>query len=78
MQEEDVQPSDEFLATLGNFLKNEGKEVPFVIPDVTEVHRDRRESHEGLEMGTALTATQKFKLALRRNDIDGALAYKQM
>ena len=78
MQEEDVQPSDEFLSALGTFLKNEGKEVPFVIPEVTEVHRDRRESHEAHGMGTALTAAQKFRLALRRNDMDDALAFKQM
>jgi leucine-rich PPR motif-containing protein len=78
MQEEDVQPSDEFLSTLGMFLKKEGKEVPFFIPEVTEVHRDRSESHEAHESGAALTATQKFRLALRRNDIDEALAYKQM
>lgn len=78
MQEEDVQPSDEFLSALGTFLKNEGKEVPFVIPEVTECHRDRRESHEAHGMGTALTAAQKFRLALRRNDMDDALAFKQM
>jgi len=78
MQEEDVQPSDEFLSALGNFLKNEGKEVPFVIPEITEVHKDKKESHETHETGTALTATQKFRLALRRNDMDDALAFKQM
>lgn len=78
MQEEDVQPSDEFLSTLGTFLKKEGKEVPFVIPEVTEVQKDRRVSHEAHETGTALTTTQKFRQALRRNDIDGALAYKQI
>jgi len=78
MQEEDVQPSDEFLSALGTFLKKEGKEVPFVIPEVTEVHKGRKESHEAQETGTATTATQKFRLALRRNDMDDALAFKQM
>jgi hypothetical protein len=81
MQEEDVQPSDEFLSTLGTFLKKEGKEVPFVIPEVplaTEVHRGRRESHEAEETGTTLIATQKFKQALRRNYLDDALVQKQM
>jgi hypothetical protein len=81
MQEEDVQSSDEFLSTLGTFLKNEGKEVPFVIPEVplaSEVHRGRGESHEAEGTGTALTATQKFKQALSRNNLDDALVHKQM
>jgi hypothetical protein len=81
MQEEDVQPSDEFLSTLGTFLKKEGKEVPFVIPEVplaTEVHRGRGESHEAEGTGTTLTAAQKFKQALSKNDLDDALAHKQM
>lgn len=32
MQEEDVPVSEEFLLTLGNFLKENGKEAPFAIP----------------------------------------------
>jgi hypothetical protein len=59
-------------------LKKEGIEVPFVIPEVIEVHKDRKESHEAHETGTATTTTQKFRLALRRNDVDDALAFKQM
>lgn len=81
MQEEDVQPSDQFLSTLGTFLKNEGKEVPFVIPEVvlaTEVRKGRGESHEAEASGTTLTATQNFRQALRRNDLDDALIHKQM
>lgn len=81
MQEEDVQPSDEFLSTLGTFLKKEGKEVPFVIPEVplaAEIQKGRRESHEAEGTGIALTATQKFKQALSRNDLDDALVHKQM
>jgi hypothetical protein len=81
MQEEDVQPTEEFLSTLGTFLKNEGKEVPFVIPEVvrvTEAHRGRGESHEAEASGTTLTATQNFIQALRRNDLDDALVHKQM
>jgi hypothetical protein len=80
MQEEDVQPSDEFLSTLGTFLEKEGKEVPFVIPEViltTEVHRGRGESHEAEASGTTLTATQNFRQALRRNYLDDALIHKQ-
>jgi leucine-rich PPR motif-containing protein len=84
MQEEDVQPSDEFLSTLGTFLKKEGREVPFVIPEVSEVtpvsevHRGGRESLEAKETGTALIETQKFRQSLRRNDLDDALMHKQM
>lgn len=81
MQEEDVQPSDDFLSTLGTFLKKEGKEVPFVIPEVplaTEVHKGRGESHEAEGGGTESTATQKFRQALRRNDLDDALMHKQI
>ncbi|KAK7790048.1 hypothetical protein R5R35_008252 [Gryllus longicercus] len=34
MQEENVQPTDEFLRFLGNFLKEQGLPVPFVLPEV--------------------------------------------
>lgn len=84
MQEEDVQASDEFLSTLGNFLKKEGREVPFVIPEIVEappiadVHRGDRNSHGAQETGTGLTAAQKFKQALRKNNLDDALLHKQL
>jgi leucine-rich PPR motif-containing protein len=84
MQEEDVQPSDEFLATLGKFLNTEGREVPFVIPEIVEtpsvadIHRGSKKSSEAQETGTALTATQKFRQALRRNNLDDALLHKQV
>lgn len=35
MQEEDIQPSDEFLTKLGNFLRGNGLEVPFVMPETS-------------------------------------------
>ncbi|XP_023722989.1 leucine-rich PPR motif-containing protein, mitochondrial isoform X2 [Cryptotermes secundus] len=79
MQEEDVQPSDQFLSTLGTFLKSKGKEVPFVIPEVvlaTEVRKGRGEGHEAEASGATLTATQNFRQALRRNDLDDALIHK--
>jgi pentatricopeptide repeat protein len=84
MQEEDVQPSDEFLSVLGNFLKKEGREVPFVIPEIVEappaadIYRGGKKSHEAQETGTPLPATQKFRQALRRNNLDDALLHKQM
>lgn len=34
MQEEDVHASEEFLMKLGSFLKSQGREVPFVVPDL--------------------------------------------
>jgi pentatricopeptide repeat protein len=83
MQEEDVQPSDEFLSALGNFLKEEGREVPFVIPEIVEAKPvadtySGKKSHDSQETERALTVTQKFRQALRRNDLDDALFHKQM
>lgn len=34
MQEEDMQPTDEFLLKLNEFLKKNGRDVPFVVPSV--------------------------------------------
>ncbi|XP_052871325.1 leucine-rich PPR motif-containing protein, mitochondrial-like, partial [Anopheles cruzii] len=36
MQEENVAPSDAFLAELGGFLSSNGYEVPFAVPDLKE------------------------------------------
>lgn len=34
MQEENIQPTETFLIKLGEFLKNNGREVPFIIPEL--------------------------------------------
>jgi pentatricopeptide repeat protein len=83
MQEEDMQPSDEFLSALCNLLKEEGREVPFVIPEIVEAKPvadiySGKKSHDSQKTERALTVTQKFRQALYRNDLDDALFHKQM
>ena len=41
LQEDDVNPNDEFLANLGTFLKSHNQIVPFQIPEVSEFQRTR-------------------------------------
>ncbi|PSN31581.1 hypothetical protein C0J52_21546 [Blattella germanica] len=62
MQEEDVQPSDEFLTTLGNLLKAEGREVPFVLP---EVIRAPKLGRKGKSIQKNDSVSSKLKQALR-------------
>ncbi|XP_069704273.1 leucine-rich PPR motif-containing protein, mitochondrial [Periplaneta americana] len=84
MQEEDVQPTDEFLLSLGNFLKMEGREVPFIMPEGGETppvasgeRKGKKENRGSQENATILSVSQKFRQALRKNNLDGALAIKQ-
>lgn len=84
MQEEDVLPMDEFLQTLGNFLKTEGREVPFIMPEIGETppptasgeHKGRKENR-ATQNAAVLSVSQKLRQALRKNNLDDALAVKQ-
>ncbi|XP_068906051.1 leucine-rich PPR motif-containing protein, mitochondrial [Tenebrio molitor] len=66
MQEEDLLPTDEFLISLGQFLKSKGVTVPFQIPEsrtaappVTQTER----------------AVQMFRKKMKAGDAQGALQY---
>lgn len=75
MQEENVQPSDEFLATLGHFLTEKGRDVPFVIPEVElppELSSFSLDSQENVS-----STSRKLREALQQNKLDLGLEIKQ-
>lgn len=62
MQEEDVQPTDEFLINLSNFLKSEGQPVPFVVPQT--------------KTETKNSSLQEFRDAIKNVDTTKAIELK--
>jgi len=75
MQDEDVNVTDEFLITLGQFLKKKGLEVPFQIPTSAS---EKPTSTEKTEKPNATEVTSRSPLltALLRKDADKALQIK--
>lgn len=79
MQEEDLAPTDQFLHTLGNFLKERDVEVPFVIPKYVP----REDKPEPLPVSSSKPrvyttgAVSLFKECLRNGDVDKALEIKR-
>nr|CAD7437873.1 unnamed protein product [Timema bartmani] len=84
MQEEDVQPSDEFLYKLGTFLTAQGLSVPFTIPAAPEkgvslyrftkadqnlTLRDQSQIIEILLKESRLAEASKMTLSMLRNNI---------
>ncbi|KAJ9586127.1 hypothetical protein L9F63_020226, partial [Diploptera punctata] len=69
MQEENVQPSDEFLSTLGKFLIKKGRDVPFVLPEIDSSSQDVEKD--------VPTATHRLRQALRQNNLDQALELRK-
>ena len=63
MQEEDLLPTDSFLISLGKFLQEKGKAVPFVIPENTTAPSVEK------------TPVQTFRRKLKAGEVDGALQY---
>ncbi|XP_052899073.1 leucine-rich PPR motif-containing protein, mitochondrial [Anopheles moucheti] len=62
MQEENVTPSDAFLTELGEFLKNNGYEVPFAIPVQTPVptgEGQTKSKAKGGQTGTGGTSAKE-------------------
>ncbi|XP_039283896.1 leucine-rich PPR motif-containing protein, mitochondrial [Nilaparvata lugens] len=72
MQEENVQPSDEFLHRLGTFLTEKGLSVPFVIPTVDV--KAIKESDEDLTL-----PRRKLKMAFASKNWNAIMtAYKEL
>lgn len=72
MQEEDCQPTEKFLFTLGNFLKENGHHVPFVMPKMDaapEVEKSKYTVPTDSELA-------RFRQLLRNNQTDEALQLK--
>lgn len=66
LQEEDLLPTDQFLITLGNFLKDRNIPVPFVIP-----------SESGPENKAAPKKTNVYRDRIINGDIDWAVSTHQ-
>lgn len=83
MQEEDCPPTDRFLIKLGNFLKQNNKDIPFIIPE-TEIAKPtktvRRENARPVEVKQQQPQVQnnltQFRQALKSDDIDQAMQLK--
>ncbi|XP_067009709.2 leucine-rich PPR motif-containing protein, mitochondrial [Anabrus simplex] len=78
MQEEDVQPTDQFLIELGNLLQKEGREVPFVIPSISKPPSPPSKPMESVPTASPPSSeTQQLKQALRKENYQKALEIKQ-
>lgn len=83
MQEEDCQPTDKFLLKLGSFLKANGIDVPFVMPEAqvptTPVKTSTTPSKiKSVQSGPADSPNGlvSFRQALKNNETDKALQLK--
>ncbi|KAJ8913044.1 hypothetical protein NQ315_002060 [Exocentrus adspersus] len=73
LQEEDLAATDQFLLTLGNYLKQKGVRVPFVMPEESQVPNVRVLETERRQ-GPSLAI---FRQKLKSGDVDGALEIKR-
>ncbi|CAO1333276.1 unnamed protein product [Diamesa serratosioi] len=71
MQEEDITPSDVFLANLSQFLKSQKLDVPFVVPD--KVPTQKRTNVEKKEKTMVSEAIANLKAALKEENIDAIM-----
>lgn len=72
MQEEDLAPSDVFLNTLGKFLRERGRDVPFVVPSAPQ---KRQQPPITAQPSTA--SHQLFKEKIQHGLLDEALEIKK-
>ncbi|KFB39253.1 hypothetical protein ZHAS_00006602 [Anopheles sinensis] len=92
MQEESVAPSDAFMTELAEFLKTNGYEVPFVVPEPRPGARTKATKESSRVAPTSSTSTadrqqrtqtnpalRELKAAIKANDHDRVLAaYESM
>lgn len=86
MQEENVEPRDEFLWKLGKFLESKNRTVPFAIPDEETVQREvklvaelavaKRRTTSPTERRTTSPTEEHIRLALQEQNLDKALEIK--
>lgn len=91
MQEEDIAPTEQFLTTLGKFLKTNNLEVPFVLPNATAQNKKSTKKPKIIVTNDPKPAKKEpaveskpksetliaFKKAARSNDIDKAIEAKK-
>ncbi|CAH0561344.1 unnamed protein product [Brassicogethes aeneus] len=76
MQEEDLPPSEQFLRTLGGFLKRKNLQVPFAVPAGREQSRQRKPQAQAAPVAArevTKTPQQILRQKLKVGEIDGAL-----
>lgn len=79
MQEEDLAPTDQFLYTLGNFLKERDVAVPFVIPKNAPPQDDNKPAASTSAPKPRYNVTgvvSPFRECLKDGDVDKALEIK--
>lgn len=74
LQEDDVAPTDQFLYTLGTFLKERNVEVPFAIPSYKAPVE--QEAAAPAPVRPKPTNTSFFREAIKAGDVDKALEVK--
>lgn len=67
MQDEDVQPSEAFLAKLGSLLNKHGRPVPFAVPTMRVVEEEKR------FISSTKLDLKKYRAAVNSKDVDEAL-----
>lgn len=72
MQEEDLTPTDEFLHTLGNFLKERSVKVPFITPELKPTSNTQES-----DISKVKSTAQVFKQCLKQGDVEQALNIKR-
>lgn len=88
LQEENITPSDQFLISLSDFLKQNSIEVPFIVPESTRVintqiatkERPRRQASKLVtteQEPIVSTPIQEYRKAIRSKDINFALSLKE-
>lgn len=79
MQEENVQPSDKFLFTLGTFLEQKGRTPPFVIPQISQETKTTESEKQPVEKAQVPEPNllKEFRKALNDDDLDKALEIKR-
>ncbi|XP_017783732.1 PREDICTED: leucine-rich PPR motif-containing protein, mitochondrial [Nicrophorus vespilloides] len=79
MQEEDISASDQFLITLGKFLKNNNVEVPFLIPEQPKKQTKLIKTPQPVQVPAATPKKDLtvFRQVLKSADVDKAMEIKK-
>ena len=77
MQEENVHPSDEFLSTLGKFLIEKGRSVPFVMPAIQSPPVSNNASNAQDPEKEISPTFRNLRQALRQDKLETALEIRR-
>ena len=82
MQEDNHQPSDNFLIELGKFLQASGRQVPFAIPEQEAAPKSEATSEKDATPQPVISVSESthlelFREALKKKDWTAALDLKK-